>query len=233
GYGQVQPHRPRIAGDGSGDDSEAAVGITGMVALARDWFRLPEPGPPLDANYSLPLRPPQHPVAGPLQGQHPSGQCHSQRREAAAGGQPRQAAAGEGVEAARAPRIGDAVRAPDALAPALGPCVSRITGTAGQRNEQSADWQGQFVRPHHPQPVHGCGQILVECFGQVRLGLGTGHEVCYQATSTAHGDLFSHSSYPEGKPVTAESSTEPRTAAASALDPTTRSNTAPTAGRNR
>jgi hypothetical protein len=38
--------------------------------------------------------------------------------------------------------------------------------------------------------------------------LGTGYEVRYQATSTAHSDLLSHSSYPEGKPVTGESGTE-------------------------
>ena len=78
--------------------------------------------------------------------------------------------------------------------PALGPCVGRITRTAGQRDEQIAHRQSQFVGPHHPQPVHGSGQMLVEFLGQARPDGCTGHEVRYQATSTAHGDLFSQSS---------------------------------------
>ena len=82
GDGQVQPHRPRIARCHSGDDSEATVGIVGTAAPARDFFPPVGPGRPLDADHGLPLRPPQHSSAGPLEGQHPSGQCHGQRREA-------------------------------------------------------------------------------------------------------------------------------------------------------
>ena len=85
GDGQVQPHRPRIARCPSGDDSEATVGIVRMAALARDFFHPVEPGRPLDANHGLPLRPPQHSSAGPLEGQHPSGQCYGQRRQAPCG----------------------------------------------------------------------------------------------------------------------------------------------------
>jgi hypothetical protein len=50
--------------------------------------------------------------------------------------------------------------------------------------------------------------MLFEFSGQARLGVGTGHEVRYQAISAAHGDLFSEVANPEGKPLTAESSTE-------------------------
>jgi hypothetical protein len=114
GDGQVQPHRPRIAGCGSGDDSGATVGITGMAALVQDSFCPVERGPPPDANHCLPLRPPQHSFAGPLEGQHPSRQCDGQRRAAATDGQPWQCPAREGVEAARAPRIGGVVSASDA-----------------------------------------------------------------------------------------------------------------------
>jgi len=108
------------------------------IALARNSRHPIEPGRPLDANHGLPLSPPQHSSAGPLEGQHPSGQRHGQRREAAAGGQPREPPARQGVEAARAPRIGGVMSAPGAPTPALGPCVSRIAGTARQRNEQIA-----------------------------------------------------------------------------------------------
>jgi pimeloyl-ACP methyl ester carboxylesterase len=154
GDGQVQPHRPRIARCRSGDDSEAAVGIVRMAPLAQDSSHPIGQGGPLDADHGLPLRPPQHPCAGPLEGQHPSGQCNGQRREAATGRQPRQPPAREGVEAARAPRIGGVVGASGASEPALGPGVSRIARTACQRNEQIACLPGQLVGPHHPQPVH-------------------------------------------------------------------------------
>ncbi len=154
GDGQVQPHRPRIARCRSGDDGEATVGIVRTAAPARDFFRPVEPGRPLDADHGLPLRPPQHSSAGPLEGQHPSGQCHGQRREAAApaDGKPRQPPAREGVETARAPRIGGAVSAPGAPRQALGPGVSRIAGTAPQRNEQIARLPGQLVGPP-PRPA--------------------------------------------------------------------------------
>ena len=165
GDGQVQPHRPRIARCGSADDSGATVGITGVAARAPDSFCPIEQGRPLDANHGLPLRPPQHSSAGPLEGQHPPGQCNGQRREAAIDGQPRQPPAREGVEATRAPRIGGLVSAPE---PARGPCVSRIARTARQRDEQIARLPGQLVGPHHPQPVHGRGQMLFEFFGQAR-----------------------------------------------------------------
>ena len=85
GDGQVQPHRPRIARCRSGDNSGATVRIIGIAALAQDSFHPIGQGRPLDANHGLPLRPPQHPFTGPLEGQHPSGQCNGQRREAAYG----------------------------------------------------------------------------------------------------------------------------------------------------
>jgi len=162
-----------------------------MAALAPDSFHPIGQGRPLDANHGLPLRPPQHPFTGPLEGQHPSGQCNGQRREAATDGQPRQPPAREGVETARAPRIGGTVSASGAPKPALGPGVSRIAGTARQRSEQIARLAGQLVGPHHPQPVHGRGQMLFEFFGQARPDVGAGHEVRYQAISAAHGDIFS------------------------------------------
>jgi hypothetical protein len=191
GDGQVQPDRPRIARCGSGDDSEATVGITGIAAPDRESCCPIEGGWPVDANHGLPLRPPQHSSAVPLEGQHPSGQRHGQRCEAAAGGQPREPPARQGVEAARAPRIGGVVSTSDALEPALGPGVSRIAGTARQRDEQIAPLPGQLVGPHHPLPVHGRSQMLVEFSGQAGPGAGTGDEVRYQAISAAHGDLFS------------------------------------------
>jgi len=43
--------------------------------------------------------------------------------------------------------------------------------------------------------------MLAEFFGQARPGFGTGHEVSYQAISSAHGDLFSQAANPEGKPA--------------------------------
>jgi hypothetical protein len=33
--------------------------------------------------------------------------------------------------------------------------------------------------------------MLVEFFGQARPGVGTGHEIRYQATTAAHGDPIS------------------------------------------
>ena len=59
-----------------------------MAALARDSFYPVGQGRPLDADHGLPLRPPQHSSAAPLEGQHPPGQCNGQRREAAAAGSP-------------------------------------------------------------------------------------------------------------------------------------------------
>jgi hypothetical protein len=83
-----------------------------------------------------------------------------------------------------------------AAPPAHGPGVSRIAGTAGQRNEPIARRPGQLMGPHHPQPVYGRGQMPTEFSRQARPGTGTGHEVSYQATSAAHGDLFSHVANP-------------------------------------
>jgi len=156
-----------------------------MAAPDRESCCPVERGWPVDANHGLPLRPPQHSSAGPLEGQHPSGQRHGQRREAAAGGQPRESPARQGVEAARAPRIGGVVSASDALEPALGPGVSRIAGTARQREEPIAHLQGHLVGPHHPQPVHGRGQMLLKFYGQAGLDIGTGHEVRYEAKKTS------------------------------------------------
>ena len=62
GDGEVQPHRPRIARCGSGDDNGAAFGITGITALAQDFFCPTGQGRPLDANHGLPLRPPHTPA---------------------------------------------------------------------------------------------------------------------------------------------------------------------------
>jgi hypothetical protein len=205
GDGQVQPYRPRIVRCERGDDRGATVGITGMAALAQGFF-CPiefcpiefcpiEQGRPLDANHGLPLRPPQDSSAGPLEGQHPSGQCHGQRREAVTS-QPRQPRAREGMEAARAPRIGGVVSTSDAGGSALGSRVSRIAGAARQRKEQFACLPGHFVGPHHPQPVHGRSQIRVEFCGQARPDLGTGREIRYKAISPAHGDLLSHVANP-------------------------------------
>jgi hypothetical protein len=42
--------------------------------------------------------------------------------------------------------------------------------------------------------------MLFEFFGQVRPGVGTGHEVSYQAISAAHGDLFSQVANPRVNP---------------------------------
>ena len=55
--------------------------------------------------------------------------------------------------------------APRAPAPALGPGVSRIAGTARQRNEPIARLPGQLAGPHHPLPVHSRGQVLFEFSG--------------------------------------------------------------------
>jgi len=132
---QVQPYRPRIARSGSGDGSGATVGIIRMAALTLDFCYLTGQAQLADANHCLPFRPPEHPSAGPLEGQHPPGQCNGQRRETVTGGQPWQPPARQGVEAAGAPRIGGIVSTPE---PALGSCVSRIAGTARQRDEQHA-----------------------------------------------------------------------------------------------
>ena len=121
GDGQVKPHWPRIARCACGDDSGATVGITGMAALARDCSCPPGQVRPPGADHGLPLRPPQHSFAGPLQGQHPPGQRNGQRREAVTGGQPRQPPARQGVKAARAPRFGGVVSALGAPEAALGP----------------------------------------------------------------------------------------------------------------
>jgi hypothetical protein len=42
--------------------------------------------------------------------------------------------------------------------------------------------------------------MFFEFFGQARPGVGTGHEVRYEATSTAHGDLFSQVPNPRVNP---------------------------------
>src|SRR5689334_23170946 len=100
------------------------------------------------------------------------------------------------METARAPRIGGAVGALGTPSPALGPGVSRIGTASRQRNELTARRTGQLVGPHHQQPVDGRGQVLAEFSGQVRRGVGTGHEIRYQAASTAHGGLPSRVANP-------------------------------------
>ena len=179
---------PRIVRCDSGQYSEAAVGIVGVAALAQDFFHPVGPGGLIDANYGLPLRPPQHLFVGPLKGQHPSGQGNGQRREVATDGKPRQPPAREGVETARATRIGGVMSASDAPSQALGAGVNRVGGTAFSGTNRSPASRASLWAhtTHRPSTV----TVLFEFFGQVRPGGRTSHEVRYQATSVAHGDLF-------------------------------------------